>query len=95
MSAWIILLAAMPLLAATVYVHYRVRVHAESTLSAWLLRALLAAVGLAFGYLGVLWTLNAGAAAQCAAFLFGFGVAHVPAFFVLYIKRQRGEYGSG
>ncbi len=95
MMTVLILLAAIPVLAATVYVHHRVRVHTDHAATAWFLRALLAAVGLAFGYVGTLWTLGGGEAVRWAAFLFGFGVAHVPAFCVLFIKRQRGEYGNG
>lgn len=95
MSALLVFLAAIPLLAATVYVHHRVRVHTGHAATAWFLRALLAAVGLAFGFVGMLWTQGGGEALRWATFLFGFGVAHVPAFFVLYVKRQRGEYGNG
>ncbi len=96
MQTLLILLLAAPTLAAAVYVHYRLPVHVERSARAlWFLRALLVGVGLALGYVGTFWMVEAGFGARAAVFLLGLGVAHVPAFFVLFIKRRRGEYGHG
>lgn len=93
-TALLVLLAAAAL-AAMAYVHYRLPVHTRHAGSTWFLRALLAGVGALAGYLGLLWTFDQPIATRWAAFLLGFGVVHVPAFFILWIKRQRGEYGHG
>lgn len=89
------LLLAMVLIAATVYVHIRLPIHTERVKAARMLQVLLIGVGALGVYLGAAWTVGEGGLLRAAAMLCGFGVAHVPAFFVLYIKRQRGEYGSG
>jgi hypothetical protein len=86
---------AAPLIAATAYVHHRLPIHTRHTGRTWMLRALLILVGIGLGWLGALWFAQATIAMRWAAFLFGFGLAHVPSFFILYMKRQRGEYGHG
>ena len=86
---------ALVLIAATVYVHFRLPIHAGRVTSARMLQVLLIGAGALGVYLGAAWTVGESTLLRLAAMLCGFGVAHVPAFFVLYIKRQRGEYGSG
>ena len=89
------LLLAVVLIAATVYVHIRLPIHTQDVKAAGMLQILLITVGALGVYLGAAWTVGESGLLRAAAMLCGFGVAHVPAFFVLYIKRQRGEYGSG
>lgn len=88
-------LFAVVLIAATVYVHIRLPIHTGRIKTARLLQVLLIGVGALSVYLGAAWTVGESALLRLAAMVCGFGVIHVPAFFVLYIKRQRGEYGSG
>lgn len=95
MAIMLTIILAAPLLAATAYVHHRLPIHTQHSGRTWLLRILLILAGLGFGWLGTVWFPGATQAMRWAAFLFGFGVAHVPAFFILYLKRQRGEYGHG
>lgn len=95
METMIVVLLAAPMIAATAYVHHRLPIHTRHAGATWFLRALLVGVGILAGYLGMLWSADQPFAMRWATFLFGFGVAHVPAFFILYMKRQRGEYGHG
>lgn len=95
MDIMLVVVMAALALAATAYVQFRLPVHTRHEGATWFLRALLAGVGALAGYLGMLWRVDHSIAMRWAAFLLGFGVAHVPAFFVLYIKRRRGEYGHG
>ena len=95
MAVMLVVLLAAPMLAATAYVHHRLPVHTRYHSGAtWFLRLLLLGVGMLAGYLGMLWSADATFAMRWASFLFGFGVVHVPAFVILYVKRQRGEYGA-
>lgn len=86
---------ALLAMAAMIYVQYRLPVHTRNSGETWLLRVLLAITGIGLGWLCLLWFAGIPEGVRWIAFLLGFGVAHVPAFFVLYIKRKRGEYGSG
>lgn len=95
MEELVAVLLAIVLIAATVYVHRRLPVHTQHTATGRMLQLLLIGVGALGAYVGALWTVGESGLLRAAAMLCGFGVAHVPAFFVLYIKRQRGEYGSG
>lgn len=89
-------LLAIALIAITAYVHYRLPVHMRhSRATTRMVQVLLISVGALGAYLGALWTDGESSLLRVAAMVCGFGVAHVPAFFVLYIKRLRGEYGSG
>jgi len=90
-----IVILALLVIAATAYVQYRLPVHTRNSGETWLLRILLAITGLGLGWLGVLWFAALPEYTRWVIFIMGFGLAHVPAFFVLYIKRKRGEYGSG
>lgn len=86
---------AILFIAMTVYVHIRLPIHTRHSAATPLLRILLIGVGVLGVYLGAAWTVGESSVLRAAAMVCGFGVVHVPAFFVLYIKRQRGEYGSG
>lgn len=95
MEVMLVVILAAPLIAAAAYVHHRLPIHTRHSGATWLLRMLLVGVGIGLGYLGAVWMSDHSFAMRWAAFLFGFGLAHVPAFFILYMKRQRGEYGHG
>jgi hypothetical protein len=55
------------------------------------LRGILIAVGIAFGYVTTSFYVQADGIRGLLAFLGGFGLVHVPAAFILFLKRQRGE----
>jgi len=95
MTVIFVVILAAPLIAATAYVHHRLPIHTRHSGQTWLLRLGLIGVGIGLGWLSMTWFRDATQGLRWALFLFGFGLAHVPSFFVLYIKRQRGEYGSG
>lgn len=89
-SAALFLLTVLTLIAAA-YTHYRLPFHSAGTKQLWLTRLLLIAVGLAFGWV-VSRRYQAGGIAEAAIFLSAFGVVHVPAAFILFIKRRRKEW---
>lgn len=95
MVVMLLVILTAPLIAATAYVHHRLPIHTQHSTQTWLLRLLLIGVGIGLGWLSMTWFRDITEGLRWALFLFGFGLAHVPAFFVLYIKRQRGEYGHG
>ena len=90
----LVILTAL-LFAATAYVHHRLPIHTRDSGKTWLLRFLLIFVGAGLGWVSMTWFRDITEAARSILFLFGFGLAHLPAFFILYLKRQRGEYGHG
>ena len=78
-------------LVAVAYVYHRLPIQVRSRGQVWLVRGLLAAVGVAMGaLLAARW---GGHAHAWVAFLAGFGLVHVPAAIILLIKKQRHEYG--
>lgn len=95
MRELIAILFAIVLIAVTVYVHYRLPIHTRHSRATRMVQVLLIGVGALGAYLGAIWTVGENDLLRAAAMVCGFGVAHVPAFFVLYLKRLRGEYGRG
>jgi hypothetical protein len=92
MNTPLLMILAAALLTIAGYAQYRVRFHTASPGRALLTRAILAVVGIAFGWLSAGYAdspVNAG-----LAFLCGFGVVHVPAAFILFLKRARAERPS-
>lgn len=81
------------LMGCAAYAHWRLPIHTRHSGGTWLARALLVLAGVGLGYLFALWFGGGPYALRWAAFLAGFGAAHVPAAVILYIKRQRHEYG--
>jgi uncharacterized protein YacL len=76
-------------LAAAAYVQMRVPVFTKGSTRITIARAILLLVGMAFGL-----TIAAyleGRLLQVLAFLIGFGVVHMPATVILFIKGKRGE----
>lgn len=95
MQLVVLALLAGAALATTLYVHWRLPVHVAGRGQTWAVRALLVVTGVGLGYLGALAYREGGTLAGALAFVVGLGVAHVPAAFILFIKRERGEYGRG
>jgi uncharacterized membrane protein len=89
MDAAIMFIAAAILMAIAAYAQYHIRFHTVASRIA-MLRAVLALVGIAFGY-----TVTAVSGAQgltaLFAFLAGFGIVHGPAAIILFFKRLRRE----
>lgn len=78
-------------LSAAVYAHVRLPNHTPNVRQLWLSRFILVAVGLAFG-----WSMNRSyypdeGVLSLLVFASAFGLVHVPAAFILLIKRKRGE----
>jgi multidrug transporter EmrE-like cation transporter len=89
MNTPLLFLIAAVLLTVAGYAQYRIPLHTASRSKASLTRGILALVGLAFGYLCTSYAdtpVNA-----LFAFLSGFGLVHLPAAIILFLKRARGE----
>lgn len=78
-------------ISATVYAHYRLPFHTPNRTQLWATRLLLIAIGMAFGWAmsDVYTDVQEGAAVL--VFLSAFGVVHIPAAIILWIKRKRKE----
>lgn len=85
------LLLTLATLTAAVYTHYRLPFHSGTGKQLWISRAILVLIGTAFGWVN-LQIYAAEPALQVLVFLSAFGVVHVPAAFILFIKRQRHEW---
>jgi uncharacterized membrane protein len=66
-------------------------VHTAGTMKILLTRAILIAVGIALGYVISRNNADAHGSAALLLFLSGFGLVHLPAAFILFIKRERGS----
>jgi hypothetical protein len=82
--------AAAALLFVAGYAQSRIPRYTAGATKILLTRTMLIVVGIAFGY--VLSRNEAGArgSASLLLFLMGFGLVHLPAAFILFIKRERG-----
>lgn len=76
-------------LAAAAHAQWRLPFHTPTAASRWSARLLLLATGLAFGFVMAQYYLAVEGLAWLLAFLSGFGLVHVPAAFILFLKRQR------
>ncbi|QKT02371.1 hypothetical protein HUS23_00170 [Ectothiorhodospiraceae bacterium 2226] len=81
------LLIAVACMAAAIYAHLRIPHHAPG--QGWGARLILVVTGVAFGYVMAAHYLPAEGLRFWLVFLSGFGVVHVPAAAILFIKRQR------
>ena len=84
-------IVAVALLAAAGYAQYRIPRHTAGTMKILLTRAILIAVGIALGYVMSRNNADAHGSAALLLFLIGFGLVHLPAAFILFIKRERGS----
>jgi hypothetical protein len=85
-------IAAALALAATVYVQLQLQRFTASALRLTLARTILFAVGLGCGYVGA--QMYRELLPSVLAFIIGFGVVHLPATGILFLKGQRGERPS-
>lgn len=83
-----IILLAMALLVAG-YAQHRLAFHTASMTQLWLGRLMLAGVGLAFGWAMTGLYMDVAEGGAVIAFVVSFGIAHLPAAIILWLKRQR------
>lgn len=89
MEMLIQVILALLLVTAAVYVQNQVPVFTRGRARIMVTRMILVLVGVAFGFTGAGYV--SGYLPQLLAFLIGFGLVHVPAAIVLFIKGKRGE----
>lgn len=83
-----LLLLTCATLAAAVYTHYSIPYHTTTIRNRWFTHLLLIVVGLAFGWVSSQRYMLSGVQ-EVLAFLSAFGVIHIPAAGILFIKRQQ------
>ena len=89
MSAFPLVLMAVILLPLTAYAQMSIPAHTVGS-RVLLARAILAGVGIAFGFVSAA-SYRDDTALAVLAFLVGFGMVHFPAALILFFKRYRGE----
>lgn len=88
MSTLFLFLLCLPALFATVWAHHRLSAHTPGT--RLITRGFLIVVGFAFGWvMAFTYTENQGLE-KILIFINAFGMVHVPAAFILQLKRWRG-----
>lgn len=80
---------ALLLLTVAAYVHRQIPVFTKGRPKKLIAHAILIVVGIAFGLTRSTYTV--GYLPQAMAFLVGFGLVHLPAAILLFIKSRRGE----
>ena len=78
-------------LAAAVYAHYRLGIQIEKPGQRWLARLVLVAIGLGFGWAMSEVYLAPLDAPPLLTFIAGFGIVHMPAAFILWLKKKGRE----
>lgn len=77
---------------ATVYAHLRLPYHTKNAMRTLISRAMLLVVGVAFGYvMAAYYFAGARTLEATLIFLSAFGLVHVPAAVILFIKHRRAE----
>lgn len=71
------------------YAHYRIPAHTSPGKVRWFTHLLLICVGLAFGWAVTTVYYPTEGPMKILVFLYSFGVVHVPAAFILFIKQRR------
>ena len=89
MSTLLMLIPAVAVLAAAAYAQYRLPFHTGSPRGLWASRLLLVFTGVAFGVVSARYPVPGTGLERVLGFLTGFGVVHVPAAAILFLKRQR------
>jgi uncharacterized membrane protein YgaE (UPF0421/DUF939 family) len=83
---------ALLLLAGAMYVQKQLPVFTKGRTNVMITRTILVLVGVGFGWTGASYVY--GQLPQLLAFTIGFGMVHMPAAIVLFIKGKRGERKS-
>lgn len=91
MSVLLSLILAVAVLCAAVYAQYRIPFHTPNAGQALVARMVLLLVGAAFGAVAATTYAGAQGGSYLLGFLTGFGLVHVPAAAILFLKRQRAK----
>ncbi len=83
------MLLTLAALGAATYAQWRIPYHTANARHVLISRAVLTAVGLAFGAVMATVYTNTQGWRSLMVFLAGFGLVHVPAAAILFLKRQR------
>jgi hypothetical protein len=83
---------ALLLLMAAAYAHRQIPVYTKGRTRIIIARAILLLAGTGFGMTGAAYAY--GRLPQLIAFLIGFGMVHIPAAIILFIKNKRGAEKS-
>ena len=89
MNLWWMTFLAGALLAVAGYAQYQLERFTAGRGKTWLARTTLMIVGIAFGF--TLARTSASVPGAAALFLIGVGLVHLPAAFILFLKRERGS----
>ena len=89
-TAWMFV-GAIGMLCIAAYAQIRVPAHTAGVEKIAWTRGILILVGLAVGYVGVRTYQEPFGPRAVLAFVIGFGLAHVPAAVILFLKRERGS----
>ena len=81
-------IVAVALLATAAYAYRRIPLYTAGSGRIWLLRCLMFATGVIFGYASARRVVEP--LPTVLAFVIGFGAVHVPAAIILFIKQSRG-----
>ena len=93
MDTAILVVLTVALLAAAGYAQWRIPRFEATRAGAMLTRGILILIGVAFGFASARFYAGPGYPAPLV-FLSGFGLVHVPAAFILLLKRERDESPS-
>ena len=88
MNTLFLFLLCLPALFAAVWAHHRLNTHSSGT--RWITRGFLTVLGLAFGWVMAFVYAESQGLEQALTFISAFGMAHVPAAFILQLKHWRG-----
>lgn len=91
MSLFANLLVTAAFLCAAAYAHYRLPFHTATAHHALIARLVLLVVGIGFGVVMSTSYMPAQGWVSVLPFLSGFGLVHVPAAAILFLKRQRAK----
>jgi hypothetical protein len=89
MNILLMLIPTLLVLAATIYAHYRLPFHVGSLAGLWMARLLLVFTGVAFGAVSAGSYMPTMEFQWVIGFVTGFGLVHVPAAAILFLKRMR------
>ena len=94
MEAPVLVLLTILTLAATLYAHTRLPAHTRGATSLWLGRLILGLIGIGFGWVMSTLYYPSEGHTRLLVFLSAFGLVHVPAAAILYLKKLRKEQGG-
>lgn len=88
MQTGMLFIAAILLLAVALYAHRQIAFFTQGSANIFVVRSILLIVGMLFGWISTVD--NGSPLVTLLRFLIGFGVVHIPAAVILFIKGQRG-----